>query len=256
MKRAWILLVLSAMLIASVGATAAAQAPTGGFRALSGAEAANFVVPPDMRLVRSLALADSLTYERYQQYFGAAEVLGAQIALYRDASGAITTVIGAHYPDITPTNAVGLSRGDAEATAHRDVGAGDQRAVDLLIDPTTGVYFYRVETQAFASRWVHWIDAGNGAVLNKYDAIETNDGKGVKGDTKSVAGLTTFHNASGHGAKGSHYDLFSTDNRQWTFDAKNRTSLLYYVTDKTTSPTRTTTGLLSPPTANRPAIRP
>ncbi len=49
----------------------------GGFRALSGAEAAFFVLPDDMNLVSSTRLGRyGLTYERYQQVFGSAKVLG------------------------------------------------------------------------------------------------------------------------------------------------------------------------------------
>lgn len=235
-RRFWALFLVTLLFLLLIGAISgppiSAQGQS-GFRALSGAEAAGFVVPADMPLLKSFFLPQyGLTYERYQQYFGDAEVLGAQITLYRDSSGTITTVIGSHYPEIVPTNAVGLSRADAEAIAHRDVGAGQSRALDLLINPTTGRYFFRVETRGFDSRWIHWIDAASGALLNKYDALTTDHGTGVKGDTKPVAGLTTFHNSDGHGAIGSHWDLFSTDNRQWTFDKRNSGNpFIYYVTD-------------------------
>jgi hypothetical protein len=72
----------------------------------------------------------------------------------------------------------------------------------LLIDPATGLYFYRVDTRGFDSRWIHWVNAGNGRVLKKYDALESDHGIGVKDDTKNLTDLTTFHNASGHGRKG------------------------------------------------------
>ena len=73
------------------GATQAQDAT--GFRALSEADATGFAVPGDMQLIQSHYLSpQELTYERYQQYFGAAQVSGAQITLYRDDSGTITTV--------------------------------------------------------------------------------------------------------------------------------------------------------------------
>ena len=70
----------------------------------------------------------SLTYERYQQVFGAggAEVLGGQVTLYRDNGGNITTVIGAHYPNIVPTSAVGLTQASARRVVDRDLGPGGQ----------------------------------------------------------------------------------------------------------------------------------
>jgi bacillolysin len=232
--RKWARLVLVVMVGMFIHLPSAAAAPAAqsadGFRALSGAEAASFVIPSDMRGVRDLALGNGLRYERYQQYFGDAMVLGAQISLYRDGSGRASTVIGAHYANITPTNTISRSNADAAAVAQREVGAGENRTVELLIDPATGRYFYRVETRALDMRWIHWVDAGNGRVLKKYDALESDHGIGVKGDTKSMSGLTTFHNAAGHGAKGPHWDLFSTDNRQWTFDAQN-SRVLFYATD-------------------------
>jgi bacillolysin len=227
-----ILVVMVGMLIGLPSAAAApSEQRTDGFRALSGIEAASFVVPSDMRLVRNLTLGNGIGYERYQQYFGDAAVLGGQITLYRDGSGTITTVIGAHYTTIAPINTISRSKADAESVADRDVGSGQQRLVDLLIDPATGQYFYRVETRGFDSRWLHWVDAASGRVLKKYDAIESDHGIGVKGDTKNLSDLTTFDNAAGHGAEGAHWDLFSIDNRQWTFDARNRKNFLHYAID-------------------------
>ena len=231
-----LLLVLALLL----GLPATVVAQTGldadGFRALSGQQAAAFTVPGDMQLVKTFYLSPyDLTYERYQQFFAAAgaEVLGGQMTLYRDNAGNITTVIGAHYPNIVPTNAVGLSQAGARRLVDRDIGPGGERNVDLLINPTTSRYFYRVETRRFASRWFHWIDGANGQVLKKYDGITTDDGTGVKGDTKDVTGVTTLHGESGHGASGDHWDLFSTDdNRQLTYDYRNKDPFFYYVTDE------------------------
>ena len=215
-----------AMLMTSSGF---AQAPggqnTSGFLALSGEEAANFDLPPDMQLVQSsYNVQNGLTYERYQQYFGVAQVLGAQVTLYIDDSGTIATVIGAHYPDIAPANFARLSGANARAIVDRDVGAGGNRNVDLLINPETGRYFHRIETQRPYSRWFHWIDADNGRVLNKYDAIETDDGIGVKGDIKIMENmeglsLTTRHSSGRPQNRG--YWLQSGGNRQLTYDDGN-----------------------------------
>ena len=228
--------VLVMALLLGLPATTVAQGgpDASGFRALSGQKAAAFSVPGDMQLVKTFHLSRySLTYERYQQVFGAggAEVLGGQITLYRDNGGNITTVIGAHYPNIVPTSAVGLTQASARRVVDRDLGPGGQRKVDLLSNPTTGRYFYQVETRSFATRWFHWIDAANGQVLKKYDGITSDDATGVNGGTKSVNLLTTFHAISGHGASGAHWDLFSTDNRQKTYDYRNRDPNIYFVTD-------------------------
>ena len=211
-----------AMLVTNSGL---AQAPgaqnSSGFLALSGEEAANFDLPSDLQLVQSFYnVQNGLTYERYQQYFGVAQVLGGQVTLYIDDSGTIATVIGAHYPDIAPANFARLSGANARAVVDRDIGAGGNRNVDLLINPETGRYFHRIETQRPYSRWFHWIDADNGRVLNKYDAIETDHDIGVKGDIKNISGLTTDHSQDRR-RRDRGYWLQSGENRQLTYDDGN-----------------------------------
>lgn len=218
-------LVLASVLMANAGPSAfAAQPNASGFRALSGSAAANFTLPGDLQLVRRFALpAYGLTYERYQQFVGSAEVFGAQITLYRGGSGTVTTVIGSHYPNIVPTNAVGLARANAEAIAARDIGAAGTRLVSLMIDPASGRYFYRVETHRPDSRWIHWIDAGSGTVLKKYNALAYDCGArpqpcgfgvayddGDSNDIKDLSGLTT--------PSSSGFQLRSADKRQETHD--------------------------------------
>ncbi len=78
-------------------------------------------------------------------------------------------------------------------------------------------------------------------------ALSAGYGIGVKGDIKYLGdgvslasptnptiptSLVTYHAASGHGANGAHYDLISTDGDLITYDAKNGTRFLYYITDK------------------------
>ena len=62
--------------------------------------------------------------------------------------------------------------------------------------------------------------------------LVSGEGIGVKGDIKDLTGLTTYHAQSGHGVKGAHYDLISSDGHLITVDAKNRNGILYYITDK------------------------
>ena len=97
----WLRRVILPVVVLGFLSTVAVQAQTGAsFRALSGAEADFFVLPDDVDLVSSLRLGRyGLTYERYQQVFGGAKVLGGQLTLYKDDSGAVTTVIGAHYSE-------------------------------------------------------------------------------------------------------------------------------------------------------------
>ena len=214
--------------VMTAAATMALTAPqgeaalaTGAFKALSGHAASSYAVPADMQLVRTLAFGGR-AYERYQQVYGAAGayVLGGQISVYRDASGAVQSVIGSHYRAIAPRNSVNLSKAAAFRKAARDVGASGRRTARIMIDPESGLYFYSVETQRFAKRWIHWIDAGNGKVLARIDGIQNDHGVGVKGDIKDMDGqagladdLTVL--------SGGIWHLMSRDGRQHTSDARN-----------------------------------
>ena len=199
---------------------AAAQAST-AFKALSGSAASSYTIPADMKLVRRLNVGGG-TYERYQQVYGAAGayVFGGQISVYRNAPGSVQTVIGSHYAAIAPQNSVKLSRADALQKAASDVGPSGTRTVRVMIDPENGRYFYHVETQRSAERWVHWVDADSGKVLAKLDAIQDAHGTGVKGDVKDLDGqagladdLTIL--------SGGLWHLMSSDSRQFTSDARN-----------------------------------
>ena len=223
-RRGFALIVLavttSISMVLSVSQGAAAPARS-SFMALRGAAASTFKAPADTRLIRKFQFHRE-TYERYQQTYGAAGayVLGGQITVYRDPSGTVRTAIGSRFTDIEPTNSVVLSRGDAFEKAAADVGAAGTRTGRLMIDPETGRYFYSVETQRFARRWIHWIDAQNGKVLARINAIQDDHGIGVKGDTKDLDGqpglgddLTVFEDGVWH--------LMSSDARQFTSDARN-----------------------------------
>src|SRR3990172_2638256 len=121
---------------------AASQQQSAGFRALSGSEASAFTLAADTRLVTSFDLeSEGLTYERYQQYFGAAQVLGAQITVLRDQSAAAVAVIGSHYPQITPAAPGALPAAAAERIAEPDTRPAEVRRSGLMIDPQSGRYF-------------------------------------------------------------------------------------------------------------------
>lgn len=221
-----------------------------GFLALSNEAARLFSLPADTQLVRSFPLEPyGLTYRRYQQRFGplAAAVRGGQITIYEGADGEQRLVIGAHFPQIDPVNFPALSAGQARGIVEREVGTAERTVTELMINPETGRYFWRVETFRLDSRLVLWVDAEDGRVLNRIDAIMTDHGTGVKTDTKNMGGgRTTFHSVSGHGASGAHWDLFSTDNRQHTFDYRNRDPFVYYASDADNHWTQVTADRASP----------
>ena len=207
-----------------VGAQRSQPDPQGrsGFRAVTGAAAAAFRVPPDMRLIAQERVGRDrqIVSERYRQYVGNAEVLGGQLTVYRDDAGERDAVVGAYYADLTPANSIRLTAGAAQgiAAGRRDT-AGATWKVDLMISPGTARYFYRVESRGVDARWFYWIDADTGAVLNEYDGLTTGSGEGVGvlGDTKFLTDLTFY--------SGSTYQLVSADKRQKTYDAQNRSKL-------------------------------
>jgi Zn-dependent metalloprotease len=153
-------------------APALAQAQTDGFFTLTGGEAAGYAVPADTTLIRSIPMERfGLTYERYQQTYQGAKVLGGQITIHRDNDGNVIRVVGAHYPGIVSSNTVRITAAGARGLVDRDIGPDGERDVTLMIDPDSAQFFWRVETRRATSRWVHWIGAETGATLNKFDAL-------------------------------------------------------------------------------------
>jgi thermolysin len=211
----WTIVALAAFAPAAL----AQNGSTPDFHALSGPAAAHFALPNDVSLVQTVSLpAHGLSYERYQQYIGSANaaVLGGQLTVYRDDSGATTAVIGRHFSSIQPTNRVNVTAATARERAAQDIGRAGIRSAQLRLNPSSGRYFYEVETNRGVSRWIHWIDAGNGAVLNKYNALtDAGWGYGVHHsaatpDVKDLTGLTIF--------SGGRYALVAQDGRQETHD--------------------------------------
>ena len=162
-----------------------------GFRALTGQDAAAFVVPSDVRLVARGGAGSNRpgAVARYRQFVGNAEVLGGQLSIYTDAAGQRTAVVGAHYPNLAPATGPRIAPAAAQtiAAARRPDLSGEWHN-DLMIRPDTGRYFYRVELRGVDTRWFYWVDAETGAVTNEYDGFATGSGTGVKGDTKDSDG--------------------------------------------------------------------
>ncbi len=219
--------VIAAALIILIFPAAASNTDVGaedaadGFRALTGEEAADFEMPEDMELSATEELQKSasgaeLTAERYLQFHGEAEVLGGQLTVYK-ANDVAVAVIGGHYNAIEPQNEINLSPDEAQKVAVRQIGRGGEWFTTLMIDPVSGLYYYRIENQRFDSRWFHWIDAENGSIINAYDGLAHGDGLGVDGETKDLTDLTTLD--------GGEYLLISADGRQKTYDARNRSRL-------------------------------
>ena len=213
-----VVIVLTLVLCATLGAAnpSAAGGPS-GFRALTGQAAREFRLPPGLEKQPGDAKSLDLSVERYQQRYGKALVLGGQLSIYRDASGVALAVIGAHYPDLAARNQVRLNNAEARRIAASQISDEGDWLIDLMLDPQTERYFYQVDNQRFDFRWITWIDAETGEVLQSFDGLTTGSGIGVLGDTKDLTGLTTYSS--------SVHKLLSTDGRQTTYDARNKSKL-------------------------------
>jgi Zn-dependent metalloprotease len=156
-----------------------------------------------------------LTQTRYQQFFRGARVLGGQFTVLQGKNGVELAIVGAYFSSIVPTNEVRITPAQARANVARDIGENGKWRADLAINPETGRFFFAVDTKRPDSRWVHWIDAGNGGTLKKIDALqhdgetESDPALGVKGDTKQID--TTWN--------GTVHEMVSHDGRQRTYDA-------------------------------------
>jgi Zn-dependent metalloprotease len=152
------------------------------------------------------------TQTRYQQVVGDARVLGGQLTVLTDKSGKTDAVIGAYFPGLKAKNSTAVSAAKARDVAAKRVGADGKWSSKLRLDPRDGRLFHEVVNQRADHRWVHWVDAGTGAVKKQYDAATHGTGVGVKGDTKTIS--TTSVSGT--------FLLRSADRRQETYDAGNR----------------------------------
>ena len=237
-------LVLS-LLAAAVAAPAVSAAPAAdqGFRALTGAAAQAFRLPADTRRVSAVRLtALGLTLERYQQYATRHEaaVDGAQLTVV-SRGGEKLMVVGHHYPDLTARNRPLLHASQAIAHAladrrlerrggdddHSPLAAGGkdevQRRTALLLDPVSRRLFYRVETTALSMRQFHAVDAQTGAVIEAWDALAHDHGRGVKLDRKGLTGGPGTADNLTRKVNGI-WRMRSVDNRLITYDMANRWS--------------------------------
>ncbi len=188
---------------------------TEGSFTLTGADAAAYRLPADVDQVWSTRYPDGSVQTRYQQVVANAEVLGGQVTVFRNAEGRKTSVIGAHFASLQPTNAKRLSLADSLDVAADLLGTRGERSSTLHIDPRDGRLYYEVETRRFAKRPFLWVDAATGNIRNRFDAItEEGEGIGIKGDTK------TIDTSGPDGA----YRMISSDHRQETYDAQNQTN--------------------------------
>jgi bacillolysin len=224
-----------------VAPTAAAATPSYVF--LEGSRAANFQLPADEHLVNSWTLFGSdVTVTRYQQVVSGAAVADGQLSVVKRGD-TIVLVVGRHSGSITLTArptvtasqasaiAVNATAASARARPINQGAAGNAanvvaRQARLNVNPDNGRPFYLVESYAPATRMFYEIDATNGQILSSWSGIDTaaGDGKGVKGDTKSLSAGSAVSNVALTSLDNGTWRLASADGRISTFDARNATS--------------------------------
>ena len=198
---------------ATAGTPAVGVSPSGSF-AISGESARAYVVPGDVSPVWRATRPDGSTQTRYQQRVGDASVFGGQVTVLENAAGATTSVIGAYFPGLSPSNTVSVTKGRARSIVEGAIGTGGTFRNQLLVDPRTGRYFYEVQSLRGDARPVRWVDAGTGRIVKSYSGLTEGTGVGVKGDRKPI---DTTKNPSTGG-----FELRTGDGRQATYDLANR----------------------------------
>jgi Zn-dependent metalloprotease len=193
-----------------------------GSFAISGAEAAGYTLPDDVRKVWSQTLPGGRTQTRYQQYVGNASVFGGQVTVIESA-GTPTSVIGAHFPGLTAVNDKDLTKVKARDVVEDRIGVRGDWGNTLRIDPRNGRLFFEVESIRDASRPVRWVNADNGNIIKSFDALAHGEGIGVKKDHKTF--LTSRNAETGR------YEMVSPDGRQSTYSANNGTTSASLMTD-------------------------
>jgi bacillolysin len=222
---------LAASMLVSMTTTSSAQPQDAstksgsyaGSFAISGAEAAGYTLPDDVRQVWSHTLPGGQTQTRYQQYVGNASVFGGQVTVIENAAGTPTSVIGAHFPGLTAVNDKDLNKTTARDVVENKIGVRGDWDNTLRIDPRNGRLFFEVESIRDASRPVRWVNADNGNVIKSFDALAHGEGIGVKKDEKTF--LTSRNAGTGR------YEMVSPDGRQSTYSADNGTTSASLMTD-------------------------
>ena len=139
----------------------------------------------DLRLAKTERDAIGMTHVKLDQFYRGLPVFGAQLVVHMNGKG-ITAVNGKYVPEISLSNIPALTdkaAGERVLTALRKHGGADLKVKKAELSvypagllegtPVRSVLAYGVEVQ---SRQLHeqvWIDAQNGAILNRIPLRET-----------------------------------------------------------------------------------
>jgi Zn-dependent metalloprotease len=164
----------------------------------------------ELRMTKSEVDDRAMTHARFQQQVRGIRVVGAEMMVHYDAEGRLTSLDATYVPgisdlDVQPAlsleQAQAKAKDDALALVKSDFADRIAPAKGELVVHATGpgsaALAYRFETRAIFGNepaiWITTIDAKTGAVLHRYNNLQTIDGTGtgVLGDIKTISIAST-----------------------------------------------------------------
>ncbi|MCL5960380.1 MAG: PepSY domain-containing protein, partial [Chloroflexi bacterium] len=117
---------------------------------------------------------------KFQQYYQGVKVYGSQLAVHLK-NHTVTAVNGRYTPDISLSVTPEVSSQEAEQAAVKDLAARNASVVpgktELVVynavDGPHLAWTTRLASDNPPGRWVYFVDAHNGSVINKYDTIKS-----------------------------------------------------------------------------------
>jgi Zn-dependent metalloprotease len=161
---------------------------------------ARFTDAGTLRLAKSRpdTVMDGRTHDRFDQYYGAARVFGAQLVRQSDGAQAVS-VFGTIHPDIAidATPALSMEQARARAVALTGGQLLPDREPELLVLPREGgdaapyVLAWQVHVATRGDVFSLFVDAKTGAEVQRITHIQTQSavgsGRGAFGDEKKIS---------------------------------------------------------------------
>lgn len=170
---------------------------------------------------------------RLQEVYNGIPIYGFQQTVHIDADGNVTSYLGQFIPDLDDNKQLKkkpkLSEQKALQQAIKDIEDEVGEEPDFIRDPEAKLYIYVHEDEAYLAyavelnfldpqpgRWMYFIDAHSGDVINKYNMLDhvTGSGTGVLGDTKQFE--TTLQSGKyvlSDKTRGKGIETYSANNR-------------------------------------------
>ncbi len=143
-------------------------------------------------------------HARLRQTTGGLRVIGGELIVHFDRSGQPYQVNGRYIPDVVVNTVPAIDLATAVVVAQRDLAAMDKPSGNVLGTPELVIYarddtptlayamtLVYADTQGGAGCWRYWIDAQNGAVINRFNDIRKARVPAATSDTPISGSLNT-----------------------------------------------------------------